>query len=108
MNSITSKNVRVEDGYRMIECEPIKLGNTTYAVTIQEFDDERLPATTWLRGPRGAEYTLVPETVENTGRYRVISWASGAPLRVKGNEVRVILLGNMIEVAEAPALPYIR
>lgn len=103
MNTITAKNIRVEDGYRMIECDSIKLGKTVYEVKIQEFDkkDENLtPSVTWLRGPRGGEYVLSPESFEDTGRYRVISWATGAPLRVQGNEVRVTLLGDVIE--EAP------
>ena len=110
MNTLTAtQNIRIEDGYRMIECAPVKLGKTTYEVTIQRYDENKYPDTIWLRGPRGAEYTLVPESIANeTGRYRVISFRSGAPLRSKGNEIRVTLLGNIIEETPAPALPYIR
>ena len=110
MNTLTpSENVRIEDGYRIIECAPVKLGRSTYAVKIQRYDDPAHEDTIWLTGARGAEYTLVPESVCNdTGRYRVISFASGAPLRSRGNEIRVTLIGDILEETPAPRLPYLR
>lgn len=87
------------DGYTLTEAGNIQLGKTTYRVQIQKNEgyDELI---TWLYGPRGAAYMLRPLSIlEDNGVYQVISWNSGAPLRVQGNEVRVVLLGNMIEVA---------
>lgn len=70
----------------------VTLGTTTYTV-------EAGPDTTWLTGPKGAVYFLRGFLNTDDGLRQVISWKSGSPLRVKGNEVRVLHLGNVIEVA---------
>lgn len=51
-----------------------------------------------LTGVRGATYFLRGFLGDDTGVRQVISWKSGQPLRIKGNEVRVIVLGDVIEV----------
>lgn len=77
----------------------VTLGRTTYSVTTQTFANGS--SETELVGPRGAVYFLRPfaEKGGDTGRRQVISWKSGQPLRVRGNEVRVIHIGDTIEVA---------
>lgn len=85
----------------------IVLGTTTYAVTevqisgyVNMLGEIRPPHSTWhLTGPRGAVYFLRGFLRDDTGLRQVISWKSGQPLRVKGNEVRVIQLGDVIEKA---------
>lgn len=51
-----------------------------------------------LTGVRGATYFLRGFLGDDTGKRQVISWKSGQPLRVRGNEVRVLHLGDTIEV----------
>lgn len=86
------------EGYTMQDAGTIKLGRTTYKVEIQKMDSDGEDIT-WLKGPRGAAYMLQPTSMlEPTGVCRVRSFSSGAPLRVQGNEVRVVMLGNAIEV----------
>lgn len=77
----------------------VTLGRTTYQVTEQSYEDGRYPASTYLTGPRGATYYLRPfiEKGGDTGLRQVISMGSGNPLRVRGNEVRVWHVGNVIE-----------
>ena len=86
----------------------VTLGTTTYAVSEVLFSaytdaitgDTRPPKSEWeLTGPRGAVYFLRAfiEKDGDTGLRQVISWKSGAPLRVRGNEVRVHVLGDIIE-----------
>lgn len=77
---------------------PVTLGKTTYQVEYWADSD-----TTVLTGPRGAQYFLrgflYRRGASDTGLRQVISFKSGQPLRVRGNEVRVYLLGDVIEVA---------
>lgn len=77
----------------------VNLGTTAYTVEVQTFENGSHE--TRLTGPRGATYFLRGFISRNgdTGLRQVISYKSGAPLRVKGNEVRVYELGNVIEVA---------
>jgi len=77
----------------------ITLAGTTYEVTT--WTHETFDTRTVLRGPRGGEFFLRPFIERNgdTGLRQVISYKSGQPLRVRGNEVRVYLLGSMIEQA---------
>lgn len=75
----------------------VTLGRTTYTVETQTFDSGR--SITMLTGPRGAVYFLRGFLGEDTGRRQVISFKSGQPLRVRGNEVRVLHIGDQIEVA---------
>lgn len=77
----------------------VTLGATTYTVEVQTFANGAHE--TRLTGPRGAVYFLRPfiERGGDTGLRQVISYRSGAPLRVQGNEVRVYEIGAQIEVA---------
>lgn len=75
----------------------VTLGATTYRVEVQRYANGS--ATVWLYGPRGAVYFLRGFLGKDDGLRQVISWRSGQPLRVRGNEVRVIHVGNVIEVA---------
>lgn len=89
----------------------ITLGRTTYTVTevllsdyVDAIDGTHRPASSeWhLAGPRGATYFLrgyMRQLVigQDDGVRQVISWTSGQPLRVKGNEVRVVVVGDVIE-----------
>lgn len=86
------------DGYSIQDAGTIKLGRTTYKVEIQRMDNDGEDIT-WLKGPRGGAYMLQPlDSFANNGIYRVRSFGSGACLHVRGNEVRVVMLGNLIEV----------
>lgn len=84
---------------------PVTLGTTTYSVEVTTYTfstDSGREVTTrrvWLTGPRGALYFLREFTGADDGLRQVISWKSGQPLRVRGNEVRVYHLGDVIEVA---------
>lgn len=85
----------------------VTLGRTTYSV--EEWTHSWVDAlrgnkecestTTVLTGPRGAQYHLRAFAGPDTGLRQVVSFKSGAPLRVAGNEVRVYQLGDIIEVA---------
>lgn len=86
------------DGYTIQDAGTIKLGRTTYKVEIQKMDSDGEDIT-WLKGPRGAAYMLQPlRMFDNNGIFRIQSFGSGSFLRVQGNEVRVVMLGNAIEV----------
>jgi hypothetical protein len=88
----------------------VTLGRTTYDVVellFSEYVDAITGATRpassehHLIGPRGARYLLRGFLYRNgatdTGIRQVISLTSGAPLRVRGNEVRVVVVGDIIE-----------
>lgn len=78
----------------------VTLGRTEYRVELVTTEHA---TTTFLYGPRGAVYFLrgfiYRRGAVDTGVRQVISWKSGAPLRVHGNEVRVVQVGDVIEVA---------
>ena len=86
----------------------VTLGRTTYAVETFTHtwidhlrgDTEHTATHTFLTGPRGAQYELRGFLGADTGLRQIISCKSGQPLRVQGNEVRVYLLGDVIEVAK--------
>lgn len=83
----------------------VTLGRTTYSVETWthtfDLDGELTTSTTTvLTGPRGAQYHLRGFLGKDNGLRQVISFKSGQPLRVKGNEVRVYLIGDIIEVAK--------
>lgn len=59
-------------------------------------------AETFLVGPRGSTYTLVPYGKD--GAFQAISFNTGAALRRHGNEVLFIRLGDMIEPTDRNAL----
>lgn len=82
----------------------VTLGRTTY--TVQSFTHnwtengtDHEMTDTILTGPRGATYILRPFLGQDNGLRQVISFKSGQPLRVNGNEVRVHHIGDIIEVA---------
>jgi len=84
------------DGYTMQEAGTIQLGKSSFDVKLQAFPNGEV--TTWLHGARGAEYILQPlSSIENSGKYRIMSFGSGAFLRRAGNEVRIFMFGNLIE-----------
>ena len=53
---------------------------------------------TYLTGPGGAVYYLRPFLGPDNGLREIIA-ANGAALRIKGNVVRALLLGDIIEQA---------
>lgn len=86
--------------YTIVELGEVKIGTTTYRV-----EEQRYTATggtmTWLTGPRGATYflrgfALRPGELDD-GVRQMISWRTGTPLRQRGNEVRVVQIGDVIE-----------
>jgi hypothetical protein len=80
----------------------VTLGRTTYTVTEHSYEDGRYPSSTYLTGPRGATYYLRPfiEKAGDSGLRQVVSMGSGNPLRVRGNEVRVWHIGDLIETTK--------
>jgi hypothetical protein len=84
-------------GYTITDAGTITLGRSTFRVEVQTYANGH--HTTWLTGARGAVYFLRGFLGADTGDRQVISWKSGQALRVAGNEVRVVELGNVIEVA---------
>lgn len=88
------------EGYTRHDLEPVTLGKTTYAVHTLHIHSTGNVVTN-LVGPRGAIYFLrgFIEPKGDTGLRQVISFNSGNPLRVQGNEVRVYHFGDIIEVA---------
>lgn len=52
-----------------------------------------------LTGPRGASYQLI-EVSTDPGYYRCYSNGSGNALRLRGNEVLFIILGDIVEVSD--------
>lgn len=84
--------------YTVTEAGTVTLGRTTYRVEVQARANGEV-MTTWLHGPRGAVYFLRGFLGADNGLRQVISWKSGQPLRVRGSEVRVVILGDVIEVA---------
>lgn len=86
----------------VLEAGTVLLGATTYRVEVHEWtypDPQPVSTETYLIGPRGARYLLRGFLGPDTGLRQVISMTSGAPLRVRGNEIRVHQLGDIIETA---------
>lgn len=84
--------------YTLTDGGTVTLGRTTYTVEIQDYL-ETGGRMVWLTGPRGAVYFLRAYSNRN-GHFQVISWSgSGNPLRSKGTEITVYMLGDVIEVA---------
>lgn len=88
----------------------VTLGKSTYDVVellfseyVDALSGDTRPASSehYLIGARGARYLLRPYLLRpgqtDNGVRQVISMGSGAPLRQQGNEVRVIVVGDMIE-----------
>lgn len=83
--------------YTMTDHGTIVLGTSTFTVESQTFHNGHVM--TWLTGARGAVYFLrgYLERGGDSGRRQVVSWKSGQPLRVRGNEVQVMHVGDIIE-----------
>lgn len=81
----------------------VTLGRTTYQVREHVYRDGRYSSSTYLQGPRGAFYYLRPYLGDDTGLRQVISMASGAELRVRGNRVQVWHIGDVIETTKPVA-----
>lgn len=79
----------------------VKLGSATFEVHrfVFEHPGSEPRFETHLIGKRGATYLLRPYLEKNgdSGLRQVISLNTGAPLRQKGNEVRVIEIAGVIE-----------
>jgi hypothetical protein len=83
--------------YTLTDGGTVTLGRTTYAIEIQDHLTTG-GRTVWLTGPRGASYQLRAYS-NRSGHYQVISFKSGQPLRNRGVEVTVYMLGDVIEQA---------
>lgn len=83
----------------------VKIGRTTYKVEVwyHEWVDGTRPGETRsstmtvLTGPRGAQYEVHPLRYPADGVCALYSLGSGRELRVAGNVVRVVHLGDIIE-----------
>lgn len=95
---MTSTQTPGQYDYTLTDAPAVTLGKTTYAVQIQTMTMTGRTEV-HLTGPRGAGYFLRGFLGKDDGLRQVISWKSGAPLRVRGNEVRVVAVGDVIEVA---------
>ena len=77
------------------------LGTTTYAVQRNTYvhPGADIRTETHIIGPKGSVYLLRPfiERGGDTGLRQVISLNTGAALRRRGNEVRVIEIAGVIE-----------
>lgn len=88
----------MSQAYTLTAAPAVTLAGTTYAVEIQAYANGDQDV--WLIGPRGATYILREFLGADTGVRQVISWKTGNPLRRKGNEIRVVHIGDVIEVAK--------
>lgn len=86
--------------FTMANAGSITLGSSTFRVEVQTYSNGN--STTWLHGARGAVYFLRPYLCRkgDDGVRQIISWKSGAPYRQRGNEIRVVAIGDQIEVAK--------
>lgn len=73
----------------------IVLAGRTFDVRIFRIEGQR--ETIHLTGTRGGEYLLRPYLGADDGHREIISTATGQPWRVRGNVVRALLLGDIIE-----------
>jgi hypothetical protein len=84
--------------YTTTDAGTVQLGQTTYKVEIQRSIGGGL-IMVWLTGPRGGVFFLRSYSGKDDGLRQVISWKSGKPLTVRGNEIRVVHIGSIIEQA---------
>jgi hypothetical protein len=88
--------------YHMTELGSITLGSSTFRVESQTMH-ETGHVMIHLHGSRGAVYFLREVWIRRNGvrvsegEFQVISWKSGKELRQRGNEVRVTMIGDVIE-----------
>jgi hypothetical protein len=86
--------------YTIVPRGSIQLGQTVYRVEEQQYHSTG-GSQVWLYGPKGAVYFLrgfaLRKGQVDDGQRQVISWKSGAPLRSRGNEVRAMVVGDIIE-----------
>jgi len=78
--------------------EPITLAGQVFTAEVFRSAEHPASDTVFLTGRRGGVYFLRQRVGELTGRYDVISFKSGAPLRDKAQRpVQVYWLGDVIE-----------
>lgn len=102
MTSITATSPSVqtvERGTIALGAQTFQVAELLFSAYVDSITGEERPASAqWqLTGARGGVYFLRGFLGTDTGVRQVISWKSGQPLRVKGNEVRVVVMGDMIE-----------
>jgi hypothetical protein len=87
----------------------VTLGTTTYSAerlttTWTEAGVTTSRSSVYLNGPRGSRFLVRPflyrKGQTDTGIHQVINLKSGAELRSKGNLIRVIMVGDIIEEAK--------
>ena len=83
--------------YTTTNAGTVKLGTATYAVEIQTFHNGT--EMIWLTGARGGVYHVRPYRNAKDGLCQVASWKTGMPLIQRGQEVRVIRIGDILEQA---------
>jgi len=103
-NTLTLGKIVQEDGFTMQDAGSIMLGEKSFDVRIQVMEpkgDYPGGVTTWLHGPRGADYILEPtKHIDPDGTYRLLSFKGGSFLKLKtGKDLRVTMFGTVIEVA---------
>ena len=82
------------DAYAPENLGAFQLGRTAYGI-------EQRGNALYLIGPRGGEYVLAPvyERGGHAGMYQPFNAEGGAPMRYRGNLVRVYYLGGSMELA---------
>ena len=84
-------------GWTTRDAGTVTLSGRDFTVEVQTFDDPIHSTQVRLTGVRGGVFFLRGYLGPDSGKRQVISCKSGQPLRVKGAEVRIILLGDVIE-----------
>jgi hypothetical protein len=82
--------------YTLTDQAPITLKGRTFTVQTQEYADGH--CTVWLTGTNGGVFFLREYLGRPTNVRQVISWKSGQALRIRGNEVRVTLVDDVITI----------
>lgn len=83
------------EAYTVRDGGEVVLAGRVFTVTIHH--THGYPANIFLTGKRGGIYMLRPFLGPDSGQRQIVSMVGGQPLRVKGNEVRALLLGDIIE-----------
>ena len=90
--------VAATDSYRVHDEGRVQLGRTRFRIEVQVYTDGR--RFTWLCGPRGSEYFLRPFLGPDDGLRQVVNARTGEVMRCRGNDVLVIEIGDVIELAD--------
>lgn len=85
--------------YTTTDAGAVKVGRTTYTASVQAFENGHV--VTWLTGPRGGQFFLRAITTrgKETGLFEAASLTTSSTIRDRGNAVRFIVLGGLVEVA---------